>query len=191
MSETVNNVQRSNEVNKMNGEESFGSYVQNWFRRIRSGDLGSLPIIIGLIVIAATFGSIEPIFFSGRNFVNLLLQMAGYAALAIGVVFVLLIAEIDLSNIQEKGMQTILQRSTKRGLISVNPSERYKVALYDNGKFIKSSEITLVAQMQGISVLLYERGNNKINNGNNFYCYFDKKDTIVCGCFFNAKEQNM
>lgn len=78
-------------------QESFGSYAKSWFQRIRSGDLGSLPIIIGLIAIAAIFGSIEPIFFSERNFVNLLLQMAGFAAIAIGVVFVLLIAEIDLS----------------------------------------------------------------------------------------------
>ena len=78
-------------------QESFGSYVNSWFKRIRSGDLGSLPIILGLVAIAAIFGSIEPIFFSGRNFVNLLLQMSGFAAIAIGVVFVLLIAEIDLS----------------------------------------------------------------------------------------------
>lgn len=84
-------------VNLGGETETFGSYVSGWFSRIRSGDLGSLPIIVGLIAIAAIFGSIEPVFFSERNFVNLLLQMAGFAAIAIGVVFVLLIAEIDLS----------------------------------------------------------------------------------------------
>lgn len=78
-------------------ENSLGSYVENWWKRVRSGDLGSLPIIVGLIVIAGVFGTLEPLFFSSRNFVNLLLQGAGLTALAIGIVFVLLIAEIDLS----------------------------------------------------------------------------------------------
>ena len=65
--------------------------------RVRAGDLGSLPIIIGLIVIAAVFGTLNDTFFTSRNFTNLLLQMAGWATIAIGIVFVLLIAEIDLS----------------------------------------------------------------------------------------------
>lgn len=73
------------------------SYLDEWWQRVRGGDLGSLPIIVGLIVIAGVFGSLQPLFFSARNFVNLLLQMSGLAAIAIGVVFVLLIAEIDLS----------------------------------------------------------------------------------------------
>ncbi len=77
---------------------TFVAYIQRWFMRVRAGDLGSLPIILGLIVIAAIFGTLsEGIFFRERNFVNLLLQTSGVAAIAIGVVFVLLIAEIDLS----------------------------------------------------------------------------------------------
>ena len=43
------------------------------------------------------FGFAEDVFISPRNFTNLLLQMAGIATIAIGIVFVLLIAEIDLS----------------------------------------------------------------------------------------------
>ncbi len=78
-------------------QESFGSYVSNWLRRVRAGDLGSLPIIIGLLAIFAYFGLQSPVFFGTRNFVNLLLQMAGITTMAIGVVFILLIAEIDLS----------------------------------------------------------------------------------------------
>jgi D-xylose transport system permease protein len=78
-------------------QESFTTYVSNWLRRVRAGDLGSLPIIIGLIGIAGYFGLQEPVFFNERNFVNLLLQMAGITTMAIGVVFILLIAEIDLS----------------------------------------------------------------------------------------------
>ncbi|MEM7029698.1 MAG: ABC transporter permease [Chloroflexota bacterium] len=78
-------------------QQGFGEYIGNWLRRVRAGDLGSLPIIIGLFVIAIIFGTLEPVFFRERNFVNLLLQMSGITAIAIGIVFVLLIAEIDLS----------------------------------------------------------------------------------------------
>lgn len=78
-------------------ESTIGDVIRDWWRRVRVGDIGSLPIIIGLIVIAVIFGIAEPLFFSSRNFVNLLLQMAGIATIAIGVVFVLLIGEIDLS----------------------------------------------------------------------------------------------
>jgi D-xylose transport system permease protein len=89
-------------------QQSFSEYMRSWLRRVRAGDLGSLPIIIGLIVIAAVFGSQEPVFFRERNFVNLLLQMAGITAIAIGIVFVLLIAEIDLSVAYVSGVGGVL-----------------------------------------------------------------------------------
>ena len=79
-------------------QQTLGEYVGAWWDRIRAGDLGSLPIIVGLIVIVAIFGYLSGgIFFRSRNFVNLLLQVSGITAIATGVVFVLLIAEIDLS----------------------------------------------------------------------------------------------
>lgn len=78
-------------------EQTLGDVFRDWWNRVRVGDLGSLPIIVGLIIIALIFGIVQPVFFSSRNFVNLLLQMAGIATIATGVVFVLLIAEIDLS----------------------------------------------------------------------------------------------
>jgi D-xylose transport system permease protein len=78
-------------------EATLNDVIRDWWRRVRVGDLGSLPIIVGLIIIAVIFGIVEPLFFSSRNFVNLLLQMSPIATIAIGVVFVLLIGEIDLS----------------------------------------------------------------------------------------------
>ena len=58
----------------------------------------SLPIVVGLVVIGIVFGTLDDTaFFTERNFTNLLLQMAAIATIAIGVVFVLLIGEIDLS----------------------------------------------------------------------------------------------
>jgi D-xylose transport system permease protein len=64
---------------------------------IRSGDVGSLPVIIGIVAIGLFFNSKTSIFFSAVNFQNLIGQMAGPTVIAIGVVFVLLIGEIDLS----------------------------------------------------------------------------------------------
>ncbi len=76
---------------------SVSEYLGRWWQRVRAGDLGSLPIIVGLVVIAVVFGLLDDTFFTERNFTNLLLQMAPYATIAIGVVFVLLLGEIDLS----------------------------------------------------------------------------------------------
>ncbi len=72
-------------------------YMRNYLTKVRSGDIGSLPIIFGLIVIAVIFQTQNQNFLTARNFVNLIVQMAGYTVIAIGVVYVLLIGEIDLS----------------------------------------------------------------------------------------------
>jgi len=68
-----------------------------YFKRMRAGDLGSLPIILGLVVIAAIFQTQNENFLTPRNFVNLIVQMAGITTMAYGVVYVLLLGEIDLS----------------------------------------------------------------------------------------------
>jgi D-xylose transport system permease protein len=77
--------------------ETLPGYVRHWWRGVRAGELGSLPIVVGLVLIALVFGTLDDTFFTERNFTNLLLQMAYLATIAIGTVFVLLIGEIDLS----------------------------------------------------------------------------------------------
>lgn len=77
--------------------QTIGGYVSDYWRRVRSGDLGALPIVIGLIVIAIIFQTQNQNFLTAGNFVNLILQMSPFATIAIGVVFVLLLGEIDLS----------------------------------------------------------------------------------------------
>ena len=77
--------------------QSLSGYIQVWWQGVRGGELGSLPIILGLVVIFVVFGILEENFLTERNFTNLLLQMAAVATVAIGIVFVLLIGEIDLS----------------------------------------------------------------------------------------------
>jgi D-xylose transport system permease protein len=69
-----------------------------WRRRVASGDVGQLPVIIGLIVIWGIFYlTSNGKFFLPINLVNLSMQMAAVGTIAIGVVFVLLLGEIDLT----------------------------------------------------------------------------------------------
>ncbi|MDX6240193.1 MAG: D-xylose transport system permease protein [Kribbellaceae bacterium] len=65
--------------------------------RLRSGDLGSVPVVVGLIIIWAVFQIANSSFLSSRNLVNLTLQTTSVGVIAIGIVLVLLLGEIDLS----------------------------------------------------------------------------------------------
>ena len=77
-------------------EERHGVFRQA-LDNLKSGNLGVLPVVLGEIVIVAYFSITATNFFTAGNFVNVILQMAGVTMIAYGVVFVLLIAEIDLS----------------------------------------------------------------------------------------------
>jgi D-xylose transport system permease protein len=77
--------------------ETLTAYVQRWWVNIRSGDLGSLPIIVGIVIIAIYFQSRNSNFLTAGNFVNLIAQMAAITIIGMGIVFVLLLGEIDLS----------------------------------------------------------------------------------------------
>ena len=72
-------------------------YARRWWADVKAGELGSLPIIVGLIVIAIVFQTQNDRFLTAGNFVNLIVQTAPYAVIAMGVMFVLLLGEIDLS----------------------------------------------------------------------------------------------
>jgi D-xylose transport system permease protein len=74
--------------------ESLGTRV---WENIKGGNLGSLPVIIGLTIIVIVFAFWAPNFFTPVNLNNILVQMLGTTMLAFGVVFVLLLGEIDLS----------------------------------------------------------------------------------------------
>jgi D-xylose transport system permease protein len=64
---------------------------------VKSGNLGVLPIAIGIVFIVIFFSFKATNFFTANNFDNVIIQMAGTAMLAYGVVFILLLGEIDLS----------------------------------------------------------------------------------------------
>ena len=73
--------------------ESWKAYLI----KVRSGDMGSLPAVIGLIVLVILFSLANPVFFTSLNFANFFTQAAVVMILAMGLIFVLLLGEIDLS----------------------------------------------------------------------------------------------
>lgn len=95
----INNTSPAAEASVMaeKNKQSLSSYLNGYWKRMKSGDLGSLPILLGLVLLVIIFQSQNENFMTARNFVSLILQMAGIMTIAIGVVFVLLLGEIDLS----------------------------------------------------------------------------------------------
>jgi simple sugar transport system permease protein/D-xylose transport system permease protein len=77
-------------------------------RRVRDGDLGYLPVIFGLVVIAVVFNSLNSIFLSSANLSNILMESVPVGVIALGIVCVLLVAEIDLSVGSVSGLSSAL-----------------------------------------------------------------------------------
>ncbi len=77
--------------------QGIGGWAAATWDRVRSGDLGSLPVVVGLVLIWGVFYALNPLFLSSRNLVNLTVQMVPIGVIAIGVVLVLLLGQIDLS----------------------------------------------------------------------------------------------
>jgi len=76
----------------------IGQAVRDYWARVRGGDIGSLPAVLGLIALVVLFGVLEgSTFLSIFNFANLINQSAAIIVLAMGLIFVLLLGEIDLS----------------------------------------------------------------------------------------------
>ena len=72
---------------------AWGDYLA----RIKSGDMGALPGVLGLVALCIVFGVMSDVFLTPGNFANLLTQAASVTVIAMGLVFVLLLGEIDLS----------------------------------------------------------------------------------------------
>src|SRR5689334_6160701 len=78
-------------------QQSVSQYIESYVQRLRSGDLGILPILIGMIIIVDIFQGANANYLTSRNIVNLILQMTHIAVIGYGLVFILLLGEIDLS----------------------------------------------------------------------------------------------
>ncbi len=83
---------------------AWGGFVD----RLRGGDLGSVPVVVGLVLICTVFQVLNPVFLSSTNLVNLTMQSAAIGTIALGVVVVLLIGEIDLSVGSVAGMSSAI-----------------------------------------------------------------------------------
>jgi D-xylose transport system permease protein len=78
-------------------EHGVRGYFDVFLRRMKAGELGSIPVVVGLIVIWVVFQLLNSSFLSAQNLSNLVGQMAAVGMISIGIVLVLLLGEIDLS----------------------------------------------------------------------------------------------
>jgi D-xylose transport system permease protein len=86
----------------------FWAIVRERIEAFRAGEVGSLPIVFALVAIAIFFYAKNSNYLSAGNFNNLIVQMAGVTVIAIGVVFVLLLGEIDLSIAYVSGIAGVI-----------------------------------------------------------------------------------
>jgi D-xylose transport system permease protein len=86
----------------------FSSIPRRIADNFKSGNLGPAPVLIALAVIVIYFSKTAPNFFTATNFNNIITQTAGTTMIAFGVVFVLLLGEIDLSVGYVSGLCAVL-----------------------------------------------------------------------------------
>ena len=80
------------------GPQSLGEAASAYVQKVRGGDVGSLPAVAGLIALVIVFAALRPsTFTTAFNVANLINQSAGVIVIAMGLIFVLLLGEIDLS----------------------------------------------------------------------------------------------
>jgi D-xylose transport system permease protein len=79
------------------GAQTLRDALKTYRLRIRSGDMGALPGVLGLVGLCVVFTYLSDVFLTPGNFANLLTQAAAVTVIAMGLVFVLLLGEIDLS----------------------------------------------------------------------------------------------
>ena len=86
----------------------LAGFARERLHTLREGELGVLPIIVGIVVIGIYFQSRNSHFLTAGNFVNLIAQMAAITIIGMGIVFVLLLGEIDLSIGYVSGMGGVI-----------------------------------------------------------------------------------
>jgi D-xylose transport system permease protein len=96
-------------------EGNLSDYFRTYRQRVRSGEMGSLPAVAGLIVLVAVFWSLRSNFGSLANFSDLLKQSSPTVFIAMGLVFVLLLGEIDLAAGTAGGVCAVLMARLSAG----------------------------------------------------------------------------
>jgi D-xylose transport system permease protein len=88
--------------------QTMGQYLRGWWLRVKSGDSGVLPVVVGIVGIGVAFQLLNHRFLEPLNLVNLLSQSTVYMVLAMAEIFVLLLGEIDLSVGLVMGLSAVL-----------------------------------------------------------------------------------
>ncbi|MBD3006187.1 MULTISPECIES: sugar ABC transporter permease [unclassified Streptomyces] len=89
-------------------DHSAERFTDAFGRRVGGGTLGAVPVVLGLLAIWIIFQVLNPHFLSPRNLSNLSVDIVGTGMIAVGVIFVLLIGEIDLSVGSVSGLASAL-----------------------------------------------------------------------------------
>ena len=97
MTETRTPVALDRQDERVEHATGAGGALAAFGRRLRAGDLGALPVIVGLVVIWTVFQILNPVFLSADNLVNLTLECCSVGVISLGIVCVLLTGQIDLS----------------------------------------------------------------------------------------------
>jgi D-xylose transport system permease protein len=173
--------------------DSLGEYVKIWLARVRGGESGALPVILGLVAIVIYFQARSSLFLSAGNLVNLMTQSAWIVMLGMAEVFVLLLGEIDLSI----GFSSIIGATfTCWLLVPPNPTP-WPLAVLVGLAFpafygglqgviitrlrLPSFVVTLAGQLLGLGVLLYIMDQAAPNGGGTIRLYSNVLSDIEGG----------
>ncbi|MET0429511.1 MAG: sugar ABC transporter permease [Microvirga sp.] len=88
--------------------DGIAGTIRGFWDRVRSGDLGALPVVVGLAIICVVFQTLNPVFLAPNNLVNLLFDCSTTGVIALGIVCILIIGEIDLSVGSVSGLASAL-----------------------------------------------------------------------------------
>ncbi|WP_026922424.1 sugar ABC transporter permease [Glycomyces arizonensis] len=157
---------------------AVAAHFRDYLAKVRGGEVGALPAVTGIIALCVVFGAADPVFLSVGNLANLFGQGAAVACIAMGLVFVLIIGEIDLSAGYASGVCAALMAValTEWGMpwpvaIGVAIAAGVAIGLLLGAIVVKlgipSFVVTLAAFLafQGIVLIILDKGANiSINN---------------------------
>ncbi|WP_026929502.1 sugar ABC transporter permease [Glycomyces tenuis] len=152
---------------------AVADHARGYLAKVRSGEVGALPAVTGIIALCVFFGAVEPVFLSVGNLENLFGQGAAVACIAMGLVFVLVIGEIDLSAGYASGVCAAVMAVllTERGLpwpigIGAAIATGVAIGLLLGAIVVKlgipSFVVTLAAFLafQGVVLIILDEGKN-------------------------------
>ena len=93
---------------RLRHDEGLLGALRAFWDRVRSGDLGMIPVAVGLVLIAIVFSTLNPVFLRPGNLSNLLYDCATTGVISLGIVCVLILGEIDLSVGSMSGLASAL-----------------------------------------------------------------------------------